>query len=66
MPLRPVSREQSWLLSPSLDELLPQDHPVRFVAEFVDGLDRATWAELGIDLEGEAPWARLPTIPVCS
>lgn len=25
MPLRPVNREQAWLLPPALDELLPQD-----------------------------------------
>ena len=53
MPVRPVSREQSWLLPPSLDELLPDDHPSRFVAAFVEGLDRAHWAEMGIDLGGD-------------
>ena len=26
MPLRDMDREQMWLLPPSLDELLPQDH----------------------------------------
>ena len=36
MPLREMRREQAWLLPPSLDELLPLDHPARFVAEFVD------------------------------
>lgn len=53
MPLRPMNRDQGWLLPPSLDELLPLDHPARFVAAFVDSLDRSFWAELGIDLEGE-------------
>lgn len=53
MPLRPFSRDQAWLLPPTLDQLLPDDHPARFVAAFVDGLDREVWVELGIELEGE-------------
>ena len=53
MPLRDMDREQMWLLPPSLDELLPQDHAARFVAEIVDGLNEEDRSELDVDIDGD-------------
>jgi transposase len=53
MPVRSFNREKSWLLPPSLDELLPVDHPARFVAMIIDSQDKAGWEKLEIKIEGE-------------
>jgi transposase len=54
VPYKNYSREQDWLLPPSLGDLIPQDHAVRFVAEFVDSLD---WSTVGIKTQPEATGA---------
>ena len=53
MPLRPFYRDSVWLLPPSLDDLIPDDHAARFVAAFVDGLDRGNWLEMGVEADGD-------------
>jgi transposase len=52
MPRRPFSRDKRWLFPPSLDELVGQDHPARFVAAFLDTIGQDGWGELGIEIEG--------------
>lgn len=48
MPLRPWTRDREGVLPPNLDGWVAADHPVRFVAAFVDALGDADWAALGI------------------
>jgi transposase len=54
MPIRPFSREWTFLFPPTLGELVPADHSVRYVAQFVDAMTRAEWLKLGVVPEGEA------------
>ena len=41
---RPIDRKTAYLLPPSVEEWLPQDHLARFVVEVVEGLD-VSWLE---------------------
>ena len=36
---RPVDRHTSYLLPPSIEDWLPENHLARFIVEVVDGLD---------------------------
>ncbi len=36
---KPYNQDEQWLLPPSLDELVPQNHFVRIVSKIVDGLE---------------------------
>lgn len=52
MTLRSLNREQTWLLPPSLDELISSNHPARYIATFIDSQEHV-WSEMGIPMEGE-------------
>jgi len=54
MPVRPYTRDQGWLLPQRLEDLLSPDHPVRFVAAFVDQFDEAVWLEMDVKPKGKA------------
>jgi transposase len=62
MPARPHTRDQAWLLPPTLEELLPVGHPARFVAAFVDEIDARGWAELGVEVDARGAPAYHPRL----
>jgi len=41
MPLRPYDQEQIFLLPPSLNEWVREDHPARVFSEIIDRIDTA-------------------------
>ena len=51
MPWRELNRLQGWLMPPTMEELLPEDHPARVVAAFVDSLTPDDWYAMGVALE---------------
>lgn len=52
MPWRQWTRDQAWLLPGSLDDLLPANHPVRFVADFLDALPEEAQQRFGLHATG--------------
>lgn len=48
MPLRPWTRDREGVLPPNLADWVAADHPVRFLAVFVDELTDDDWTALGI------------------
>jgi transposase len=54
---KPISREQLYLLSPSIDEWLPDDHLARFVLDAVDQFDlEALYSTYRADGAGQAAY----------
>jgi len=51
MPVRPHTRDQAWLLPPRLEDMIPPEHPVRFVGTFIDEIDLPGWRDFGIEPE---------------
>jgi transposase len=54
MPQRGYQRSQTYLLPPATDDWIPANHPVRYIAMFVDELPDREWAALDIAQEPDA------------
>jgi transposase len=48
LPWRPWTRDREGVLPPKVDDWVPSEHPVRFVATFVGELGEAEWTALGV------------------
>lgn len=53
MPWRATTCEQAWLMPPSADELLPEEHPTRAATAFVDALLAEDWTKIGVRIEAQ-------------
>ena len=51
----PLNRQQILLFSPTLDQTLIQDHPVRFFAEVLDQMDFSSWESMYVRVLGQPP-----------
>jgi len=54
MPYRAFDRQQVFTLPPALNDWVPPDHAVRFVAAFLDAIPAEQYAAMGLDLVGAA------------
>lgn len=45
MPLRPYKQDQIFLLPPSLNEWIREDHPARVFSEIIDRIDTTTFRQ---------------------
>lgn len=53
--ISPLDRNQVTLFSPTLDQTLADDHPVRLLSETLDTLDFADWESMYIRVVGQPP-----------
>src|SRR5512144_1615599 len=56
-PCRPIDRKTAYLLPPSVEEWLPEDHLARFIVEAVEGVDLSAM-EQAYRGRGSAPYHR--------
>jgi transposase len=62
MPLRPYDQDQIFLLPPSLNEWVGEDHPARVLSEITERLDTTLFRETKI--EGRPPYHPLMMLKI--